>query len=1083
MKKLIVIATTILASQLALEDAHAQLWDALDTLPKANMIFGIDTSVTMRITPSCNGCHKQPRADGQRMTQVRQELLNTLPLFRTSFAYGGFVYSGSGFAKVRRDAGWRGVSLAPRVPDATNIETSYNRVVSMIDAIDTQGSKERYLPGGSEVSCITPQLPNATTCSGDATVIDAVLTGGLAPALTFPPIPPGVITCTLANPPVQTIDVQAEFRRNIETFDWPRYPNGQTERGEVQTDFCDRLEEAADRIERQIALCVTDVPAVFDRTAYRCDAGALADTVCATSSPFAGTCLCDPTARGCGGGQRISECGVNMELRARQQVALCAAYDDDGVFGPYFRSQTDNVVNGGEQVCRENVLMMFTDGFAGDQARLPEEFVGARQTYRSRAFGTPPRSLSNAFVFRVATPFAAAANQLAVTFNDGRATDDDGQPVTAYEATNQTQMLNSFATIANRIQRGTYTGANLAFNRFGDRVALHIFDVPGPPNHRYLGRPSRIAWHEINADGQILPDPIFETDWAHKVPGNGNPFTPLGGGSLDILGPSGTWRNGVSKTFPAVGTAAFPAGTLDRNGDGVIDATGENPFPVRWGFMLGGGASAPVVVEAPRDLPSGGDAVQFALFQRDPDVRERPRVIYAMSNGYVHAIHAGTYATGAAASRFGAVQRSFGYDDLSTRATQGGAGSELWRFRPRFLDRHPLRSLNDVVQQDLLNGQMIAREVHLRSPPRGTTGACPDDAPCFATVLILGQGTGGGSYAALNITNPAQATNRSTEMWEATLPAGDTATNKPTIYAFPTVGTVPTPNPMMVVTGGLGGSQRLYAYSVLTGTERSRANLPSDAGDDYPTAPVCLDATGKQTTTHCYVLSRLGRLWRVPITTAGQAAGTFGAPVDISLADASGGGRQYYTSPVVYFGADNNINIAFGSGDVERLEANDNVQNRVIRAVDNFSTAASGATVTTTDVCSAASGGTSGVIDLAVGERVISPPIIAKGVVAWTTYAPGTDGCVAGTGRLYAIDFQTCVDRLDTANTNRTLLGKDIGAGIHTSPSLLRTSERLATYSSADPTASQVLTRTVQTRGGTRKSIKRIYWRPVLSAP
>ena len=51
-------AALLAASQLAAPDAHAQLWDPLDTKPIPNVIIGLDTSVTMRIRSDCSDCHK-----------------------------------------------------------------------------------------------------------------------------------------------------------------------------------------------------------------------------------------------------------------------------------------------------------------------------------------------------------------------------------------------------------------------------------------------------------------------------------------------------------------------------------------------------------------------------------------------------------------------------------------------------------------------------------------------------------------------------------------------------------------------------------------------------------------------------------------------------------------------------------------------------------------------------------------------------------------------------------------------------------------------------------------------------------------
>jgi hypothetical protein len=102
------------------------------------------------------------------------------------------------------------------------------------------------------------------------------------------------------------------------------------------------------------------------------------------------------------------------------------------------------------------------------------------------------------------------------------------------------------------------------------------------------------------------------------------------------------------------------------------------------------------------------------------------------------------------------------------------------------------------VQQNLTSGQLTAREVLLR---RG-----------YRTVLVGAQGGGGSGYFSLDVTDPCQAS----VLAEWNLPAGDSATTDPTIYTFPS-NTVPRARPAVVVTGGLGGSARLYAYDVENG--------------------------------------------------------------------------------------------------------------------------------------------------------------------------------------------------------------------------------------------------------------------------
>ena len=1016
----------IIAGLLCAAPAQAQLWSALDTHPKPNLIVGMDTSVTMAITPNCNGCHKVPFDSRQRLAYAKRDLRAVLPLFQQLFAYGGFLYSGSNYAKIRRGRGLGNRSVAPVFPNPADLSGSYARLDAIIRDADTDRRSERFLPGGADVSCITP----TNNCSGDAAVIAQVVNNGV-PGFTPPNVTNTSTTCWAQNAAAPSMNPTTELRREVARFDWPHF-NPPVSANEINREICEPMRRAVDNAVQTLSQCVPNPRRLLDPRTMRCDPATIAASICAAGgSPFVGTCVCDASQRGCGGGANLSECGIPLELKARQQVAVCGAYDPSRDFGAFFTSQSDNIVH--NSGCRENALLMFTDGYRGDSAGLAAEATMVTRTYRNND------GESNAFVFRVAQPFRSTADIMAQRLSGGLLN-------TAYDATNRVQMMNSFATIANRILQGTYTGANMALDRFATRVALHQFAVPGQPYDTYLGRPSRIAWHAVDENGQIDPAPIFETDWTSKA----GMRTTLNG-TQAVLGPTGVWRNGRPKIVQ------HPANSLDRNGDRTPDAH----QPVTWGYMLGGGSSQPRIVEAPRDVPTGGDALAFAAFQDSPRVKNRPRVIYTLSNGYLHGFHGGERRPGGGRT-VGKVTLEFYYDD-----TVPAAGTELFRYRPAFPTIDDI-ALNDIVQQDVLSGQMTVQEVQVQR-------SSPADAQDFRTILVLGQGTGGRGYAGLDVTDPSAPR----VLWNMQLPrAQDRATAAPVIYQFPG----DQPRPIVAVTGGAYGSPYLYAIEAMTGRVFDEVQLPGAV--PYRVAPVCLDATGAGAVTHCYVLGGDGTLVRVAVTADGRGLGSFGTAIDITPAGVRGGGRQFWTPPVAYFGTDNAVNLVFGSGDVEQIAARSGVQNYAFKVIDKFSIGGSATQAQIDGACMPVQGDDSGAIPLNPGEMIVSPPIVGKGVVAWTTYTPETTGCVAGLGRLFAMKFDTCEDALTGGgNPGARPTGRDIGAGIHTSPTLLRESERLLTYSSADPTASAAIEAQITTRGGRRKALKRLYWRPVTTVP
>ncbi len=1007
-------------------DAEAQLWSALDTHPKPNLIVGMDTSVTMAITPNCNGCHKVPFDSRQRMALAKRDLRAVLPLYKQLFAYGGFLYSGSNYAKVRRNSGLRGVSVRPTLPNPADLEGSYRRLDAIVAAADTDRRSERYLPGGTDVSCITP----TANCSGDAAVINQVINSSI-PGFTPPGVSSTSTTCWAANSAAQTMNPTTELRRLIAQFDWPHF-DPPVSANEIDREICQPMTTAVNDLIAVLSQCVPNPNRLVNRGQMVCDASTLASSICTGQSPFVNTCVCDPTRNGCGGGATLSECGVPFDFKARQQVGICGAYDDSRDFGQFFQTQPDNIVH--NDGCRENALLMFTDGFRGGSAGVAAEATLATRAYRNND------GESNAFVFRVAQPFRGTADQMARALSGGMIN-------TAYDATNRTQMMNSFSTIANRILQGTYTGANMALDRFATRVALHVFAVPGQPFDTYLGRPSRIAWHAINDAGQIAPDPIFETDWSSRA---GTRITL--NGVQDVIGPNGSWRNGTPKLVQ------HAANSLDRNGD----RTPDNHPPVTWGYMLGGGSSQPRIVEAPRDVPAGASALAFAAFQNSARVRNRPRVIYTLSNGYLHGFHGGVRRDGGGQT-VGKVNLDFFYDDSVPEA-----GSELFRYRPAFPTIADI-NLNDVTQQDVISGQLTVQEVQVsRSvPPSGSD---------FRTMLVFGQGRAGRGYAAVDVTDPTSPQ----AMWNMQLPnAADRATSEPVIYQFPGRG----PRPVVAVTGGAYGSPNLYAIDATTGTVFSQASLPG--GIEYRVSPVCLDAVGAGAVSHCYVLGGDGTLMRVAMQLEGGNIGQFDTPVDITPGGVRGGSRQFWTRPVVFFGTDNSVNLVFGSGDIEAIAARSTIQNYVFKVVDDFNRGGASNRGTIIGACNAYNGDTTGQIALGSGEMVVSPPVVSKGVVAWTTYTPETTGCVAGKGRLFAMRFDTCENALGGGSgpAAERPTAADIGAGIHASPTILRNKETVLTISSADPTAGAVADAQITTVGGRRKVLKRLYWRPVTTVP
>src|SRR5687768_10369750 len=99
--------------------ASAQLWTALDTVPRPNAIIAHDTSVTMGINTDCTNCHTP---NNSRLEASKQDILQTLPLFQDYFTFGGFQYAGCDFAKITQRV----------IPTPDNPDVSFAALETMI---------------------------------------------------------------------------------------------------------------------------------------------------------------------------------------------------------------------------------------------------------------------------------------------------------------------------------------------------------------------------------------------------------------------------------------------------------------------------------------------------------------------------------------------------------------------------------------------------------------------------------------------------------------------------------------------------------------------------------------------------------------------------------------------------------------------------------------------------------------------------------------------------------------------------------------------------------------------------------------
>ena len=1101
-------------TMLPMTEARAEFWTALDTVPTPNVLIALDNSVTMGITPgSCQGdpehrCHgggnfPDPNLDPTRLGTAKRDLLATIPSFKDYFAFGGFRYRGCGRARATNH----------EYPDNTDLDDSFNRVEALIRGTNTCGSSERRYPDGTPVSagCITA----TANCSGDQAVVDDILNGNVAGlTITRPATYNTPVSCELTTSPWVEVVLRDLLNAEIggTSFNWPSFGSS-PDVATVMNDLCQPLETALTNIQTDIQTCTATPSRVWDMSFLStnwCDPFTISATLCEPPNPLWNSCICNPTQPFCAVAPiPDSPCGHQYDFKTRQQVAVCESYNPN-TFGNYYVGQPDNVyhVVGSplsdpfEAHCRENVVLYMTDGAFGDNPQLNPEAMDALRFYRSAD------SLANAFVFHVAPVFDAEADAMMTAVTGGRETQ-------AFRADNADRMQESFAKILSRIYKGAYTGAPIVLSELGDRAFLHSFAVPGYDDpltapdpgvtDTYVGMPSRISVHEVYPDGTINTAPLYESDEEARVDEGTNGcgpvmhpanmlsdiaiaaippippvpptffpfFTPGSPGvpgvparrHVDILGPAVPFGNAVSREVDV------PANSTDRTGDGVPD-----PHPaLTYGYSYGFANSAPVVVDAPKDLPFTANAA--AAMNHMTNTQDRQRIIYYQSNGYILGLHGGERVnSNATTAPFGSRYFSYTYNDNVPYA-----GSEVLRYRPRWVD-HPHNDydygMNRIVQQPILTGDLIVREAFIDGQ--------------FYTVLLGNGGRHSVGFFAIDVTDPCSDPDFVTE-WE--LPSAPTNTSTagphrfasaaPNLYNFPTTN-APYQRAVLVTTSGLDADvSEMFVFDIRTGAELARINLLHQTGASYATSPVCVDATGEGFITQCYALRTDGLLMRVDV---GPSALTNAA--DVTPLNASGNpmtmqtGRTFSTAPVAFFDPDGAVNILFGSGGFENLTAPPPAQNYVYKVKDTNTRLVGNPTNRTSadEACLPDAGGsTSGEIALPTDERVISKPIVQDGLVAWTTYVNETTGCTSGTGRLYVMDFYSCFDIIPPSpgNPHGGLRpeGEDIGAGLPASPTLHTQSQRLLVNSSAGPTANQVAGVITPNRGLGRAMVKPLFWR------
>jgi type IV pilus assembly protein PilY1 len=434
---------------------------------------------------------------------------------------------------------------------------------------------------------------------------------------------------------------------------------------------------------------------------------------------------------------------------------------------------------------------------------------------------------------------------------------------------------------------------------------------------------------------------------------------------------------------------------IDTDGDGNVDdydytmaddiieyvrGVDVDGYRDRGGWKLGDMVgSAPVVAGRPRDFHQYNDYLSYRVANET-----REKVVYVGANdGMLHCFNA-------------------------------SSGEEMWAFIPQTC----------LPKLQYLLSDLYCHEFYVDATPRVFDAYV---GGYWRTVLICGQGEGGSSYFALDVTDPyAPAV-----MWESSLPSfGESWTN-------PEVARVNGYNEPLVFFGSgpddATGEAHLAAVDMSTGNLVWSDILSSSLSTNMATSPVVIDLDFDGYDDLLYVGDLAGHVWRVDLT-SGVISKSLLFETD----------QPIQSKPTLTVSELGEVMVYFGTGRyIDGTDVGDTSQQTFYCVIDNHS----GYSVDRYDLIDQTSsiqqitpGYRGWYIDLvqASGERVTKTSTLIAGVVYFTTFQPNAEVCGAGGHSwLYGVDFRdgSAID-LEDGSENDTTDGRvtDLGTGIGSEP-------------------------------------------------
>ena len=352
---------------------------------------------------------------------------------------------------------------------------------------------------------------------------------------------------------------------------------------------------------------------------------------------------------------------------------------------------------------------------------------------------------------------------------------------------------------------------------------------------------------------------------------------------------------------------------------------------------------------------------------------------------------------------------SFALEDDS-RSAGNEEGTELWAYVPR------------MVIPALPNGIRLHRE-YVDSPPLARDIKKQVDSATspsgWATVLLGSLGRGGAGFYALDVTEPAQPQ----VLWER---SAQSAGFDGLAQAFgpPAIGRVfyqppSAPSPVEVPVAFLQGGwdpgevgtgypsgRVFFIVNLLTGEIIKRFDASNVPGLDAPITGTAspYDDLPTSFVSRTFVGDNLGRIWRIDTSSTdlnnwnmARFWPVVGSAYDTNVAYQ----RPIFLAPALAFDVSHNLNVFWGTGNVEDL---DNSQNNYFWGVREQLTLSGNPnqppTVTSIQTWTQPH-------VFAPSEKQVGDPVVFNGVVLLSTFTQAGSSCAFGTGSLYALDMNT----------------------------------------------------------------------------